>query len=580
MEFPVQDVDLSRLLTEYDVTFGYNAMEVRMHADSKRRFGAMLTLRNYRELSLNSLDLVLQAPVEFIITESFEFIPASIAMQVYESQKEVFLTSKVQQLPEKIGLKDILASNKGRKTDFGQHQMNVFILADTIKSLETGVANMAKALVSIGMTPIREDIKLEECYWAQLPGNFEFIQRMQAINTERIAGFANLNNFPGGSERNNHWGPAVTTFYTAARTPYFFNFHQGDNGHTMIIGQAGAGKTVLLNFLLAEARKFDNKIFYFDYDRSAEILLRSLGGSYYDPYAGADKRPYAQLSFNPFALEDTKENKDFLRSWLSSLVSYSDAGALEAACEQAVAAVMQREKGQRNLKSCIECMRSHNPAIADAFLPWTEGERAGIFAANQDSLNFSDKIYGFEMNHAMQDKAAVVPIVSYLLYCILQSLDGSPAILVMDEAWDMLDNAYFAPRLASLFDTLRAKNAMVIFATDHADRACQSTINSLLLDKVATQIYLPDADADEHYAQAFGLTNTEISYIAVMNVEDRHFLIKHDQHTIVCELNLAGMSDIISVLSSVPKNLEIMEEAISKNGLSPQQWMPAFLEKI
>lgn len=225
-------------------------------------------------------------------------------------------------------------------------------------------------------------------------------------------------------------------------------------------------------------------------------------------------------------------------------------------------------------------MRTHNPAVADAFLPWTEGKHAGIFTANQDSLNFSDKIYGFEMGHVMQDKTTMVPIVSYLLHCILQSLDGSPAILVMDEAWDMLDNAFFVPRLASLFDTLRAKNALMIFATDHADQAYQSTINSLLLDKVATQIYLPDADADDHYAQAFGLTNTEISYIAVMNVEDRHFLIKHDHHTIVCELNLAGMSDIISVLSSVPKNLEIMEEAIHKHGLSSQQWMPMFLEKI
>jgi type IV secretion system protein VirB4 len=319
IEFPVEHADLSQYLTEYDVTFGFNAMEVRMRADGRRRFGALLTLKEYRELPLESLDRVLQIPAEFIISQCFDFVAARRALKGYDYQKRIFDISKTQTLADKTGLKDIIGSDTGKLTDFGLHQLNVFLLADSVKTLESAVSKGVAGLTALGMTPLREDIKLEECYWAQLPGNFEFIRRFKPLNTVRLGGFANLSNFPAGKKEGNHWGPAVTTFHTAARTPYFFNFHEGDNGHTTIIGPKGAGKTVLMNFLLSQAGKYDGKLFFFDYDRSSEVFLRSLGGAYYNVWPGADKRPYAQAMLNPFQLEDSPTNREFLRNWMLSL---------------------------------------------------------------------------------------------------------------------------------------------------------------------------------------------------------------------------------------------------------------------
>src|SRR6185369_791677 len=154
---------------------------------------------------------------------------------------------------------------------------------------------------------------------------------------------------------------------------------------------------------------------------------------------------------------------------------------------------------------------------ADLFRPWTEGEYAEVFS-DKDSLELKNNICGLELNRLMEHKEAVVPVFAYLLHRICGVLDGKPAIIVVDEAWDMLDNPFFAPRLSGLLDELRQKNAMMVFATDHADRILKSPINPLLTEKIATQIFLPDSDADETYAAAFKLSNTEISYIAVMNV--------------------------------------------------------------
>ena len=41
---------------------------------------------------------------------------------------------------------------------------------------------------------------MENCYWSQLPGNFSYISRRSAINTDRIGGFASLSNFPAEKE--------------------------------------------------------------------------------------------------------------------------------------------------------------------------------------------------------------------------------------------------------------------------------------------------------------------------------------------------------------------------------------------
>ncbi|GAT75848.1 type IV secretion system ATPase VirB4, partial [Ehrlichia ruminantium] len=91
-----------------------------------------------------------------------------------------------------------------------------------------------------------------------------------------MAGFASQHNYPVGKKFNNHWGEAVTVFDTTSGTPFFFNFHIRDVGHTSIIGPTGGGKTVLMNFLCAQAMKFSPRIFFFDKDYGAEIFIRAI----------------------------------------------------------------------------------------------------------------------------------------------------------------------------------------------------------------------------------------------------------------------------------------------------------------
>src|SRR5205085_292139 len=129
--------------------------------------------------------------------------------------------------------------------------------------LDAEVAEVQLAFSKLGLITVREDIKLEECFWSQLPGNFEFLRRKEPILTKSIGGFCRLNRFPSGSANHNHWGEAVALMPTIVNSPYFFNFHHRDNGHSVLFDfnsfndQSGH---VLLNFLLSETRKYNGKL--------------------------------------------------------------------------------------------------------------------------------------------------------------------------------------------------------------------------------------------------------------------------------------------------------------------------------
>ena len=147
------------------------------------------------------------------------------------------------------------------------------------RELDEAVAEVQAAFTEIGAISVREDVAMEPSYWAQFPGNAGFVPRKALVSSANFAGLASCHNHPTGKAEGNHWGPAVTVLETTAASPYYFNFHHGDLGNFLIIGPSGAGKTVLLNFLLAQAQRFSPRVVFFDKDRSAEIFLRAFARS-------------------------------------------------------------------------------------------------------------------------------------------------------------------------------------------------------------------------------------------------------------------------------------------------------------
>ena len=103
---------------------------------------------------------------------------------------------------------------------------------------------------------------------------------------------------------------------TSAGSPFHFNFHLGDLGHTFICGPSGSGKTVVQNFMLAALEKFGAQQVFIDKDRGAEIFVRACGGTYLTLKNG-EPSGFAPMK----ALDDSPRNREFLLEWLRQLVT-------------------------------------------------------------------------------------------------------------------------------------------------------------------------------------------------------------------------------------------------------------------
>jgi len=102
----------------------------------------------------------------------------------------------------------------------------------------------------------------------------------------------------------------------------------------------------------------------------------------------------------------------------------------------------------------------------------------------------------FETEHLLQlDDKAVLPVLFYLFRRIEQRLDGSPTLIVLDEAWAYLAHELFERRIGDWLRTMRRKNAVVVMATQQLADFADSKIAPVILDNCPTKIFLPNAEA-------------------------------------------------------------------------------------
>ena len=200
-----------------------------------------------------------------------------------------------------------------------------------------------------------------------------------------------------------------------------------------------------------------------------------------------------------------------------------------------------------------------------------------LFDNPEDLTNFdSAKVFGIEMSHILDDSKSLAPTLLYLFHLINNSLDGSPTMIVLDEAWALIDNPIFAPKIKNWLKVLRKFNAFVIFATQSVEDAAKSTISDTLVQQTSSQIFLPNLKATDVYKEVFMLSSREFNLVKSTDPSSRFFLLKQDNNGVIARINLAGMTDFINILSGRTETLSIFNDLIEKNGSDPENLLEDF----
>ena len=182
----------------------------------------------------------------------------------------------------------------------------------------------------------------------------------------------------------------------------------------------------------------------------------------------------------------------------------------ERLCPQSIAAI------QRTLTGLSVLLQSN--ALRLALQPYALGGAHGqLLDADHDGLGISD-VQAFEMEALMHSKAAALAVLHYLFARFEERLDGAPTLLILDEAWLVLDDPVFAARIRQWLKTLRKKNVSVIFATQSLADLKDSSIAPAIVESCVNRIFLPNPQASEPQIRAiyegFGLNARQIEIVA------------------------------------------------------------------
>lgn len=570
---PSEDTDIGHMLPYRRASFGLDAMELRGSAAPD--FAAILGLKDYPEAtSPGLLDNLLRLPFEMVVTESYapnERTTAKERIDLALRRSRSVDEEAAAERADMLAARDALGNGA---VGFGDHHLTVLVRESTLPRLDDAMAACAAALADTGAIAVREDTNLEPAFWAQFPGNEEYIVRRALISSANMAGFGSFHGFALGQASGNHWGDAVTLLETTSATPFFFNFHHGDLGNFSVIGPSGSGKTVVMNFLAAQAQKFKPRTILFDKDRGAELFIRGIGGRY------SRIAPGDPTGFNPLSLPDTPANRAFLRDWLAVLLK-ADGPEEFSTISAAVDATYANDPSLRRLRHFKELLsgtRRPQPGdLADRLAAWiAEGEHAWLFDNERDRLDLGERVLGFDMTALLENPRLRTPTMMYLFHRIDERLDGQPTMILIDEGWKALDDEVFAARIRDWLKTLRKRNALVGFATQSARDALDSRISTALVEQTATMVFMPNSRArPEDYCDGFGLTAHEFALIRSLPAHSRCFLVRQPDASVVVRLDLSGAPEVLTILSgreSAVRRLDLLREAV---GDAPAAWFPA-----
>jgi type IV secretion system protein VirB4 len=598
---PVPISDISKSLASHNYTVGSDKIEV--VGESGKKFAAMMSIKEYQEVSAEAIDRFLQIPVEMVATEVFYFVDKKEVAPKFEHQNYILGISGDEDLKKMKGIDKIFDENQ-TGARFCHQQISFMVMGNDLKTLDNQVSQASETLSRIGIVHVREDINLEKTFWAQLPANFSFLSRMKPAILENVAALASLHNFPTGHQYS-RWGRAVTLLRTEKGTPYFMNFHdEKDQSTTCIFGEAKSGKTTLLNFLLSESDKFQPTTIYITDDMDSGIYTKARGGRWFQR---------AQKIVNPLMCLDNAENREFIFEFFKIITKHyfdpmgeKELGLLkllsanifdtplnERSIAQIFSTVSESKKGGKELMKriadYIEGGKYYGVFEDDKPIILTAGSFTAFNLQPFDDKAFTKQHYPKEkklidqFNYDLNSMRAVKAGIVFAIQKVIKDVVDGPKIFAIDNAEQIINFNHYGSLFEYLSDSMNSINGAFI-STINSEPLLDLQEGKVLMewiDKINTKFILPSEIRTKGLDKLLRLDLNEFKKLSDLNISSRMFLIKQDGKSIASELSIGGLMGLTRMFCSGKKELDVYLKTLKKFGdKKPDDWVGALYDAL
>ncbi len=429
-----------------------------------------------------------------------------------------------------------LTDARSEAVKFGYYTSTIILYDEDVNALAEKAKMVTRELQALKFNARIEKINAMDVFFGTMSGMSKaFNFREPILHTMNLAQLLHTSSLYLGEKtspnpylENN--SPPLALAITHGNTPYNFNLHVQDVGHTCIIGQVGSGKSTLLAFILAQYQRYQNsKIFAFDQNLSLFTITNACNGNHYE--IGEDK----SLQFCPLALVKDNASTAWAVEYLTSLLEMQGLGIHakhKQELYQAISNISQQEN--KSLSNLLELIQDFE--IRNALRPYTrQGALGMVLDAKNDNLSITD-ITTFELKYLLNmGEKNIIAVITYLFYWIEKQLDNNPTLIILDECWLILMRSWFKDKFVEWLKTLRKMNCAVVFATQSLSDFTENTkLFSNILEACATKIFLPNPNAMQkdndkliglyELYTSFGLNDAQINIIKNAKPKQEYFI--------------------------------------------------------
>ena len=467
--------------------------------------------------------------------------------------------------------------------NFGNVTNTIVLRDESLERLKERVLEIQNFCSRIAFGTIVEHLNSVEAFIGSLPGHGYENCRKPLVNTLNCSHLVPIGATWSGPEYEEcpfypPNSPCLLQGTARGRQPFRLSLHVGDVGHTLVLGPTGAGKSTLLATIAAQFDRYpSSQTFVFDKGRSMYPLIKAMEDAQYY-FLGRDDSP----ALCPLACLESSSDQVWAAEFLENLVTLNG-GKVDPAkrrlIQETVKTVSESTKESCERTMTSFCIDLQDPELKDALSVYTaDGMYGRYLDGDKNTLAYS-KVTAFELDELMNlGQKVVVPTLLYLFREIEKRLDGRPTLIILDEAWLMLDTPLFASRIKEWLKVLRKANAAVILATQSLTDVVKSAIASSILDSCPTKILLPNSqigsvEMSRLYKENLQLNSTEMGIIATAVPKQEYFYLSPAGRRLF-SLEL-GPAQLAFVGSSGKDDLKTIDGLIAQYG---GDWVEKWLE--
>jgi type IV secretion system protein VirB4 len=449
------------------------------------------------------------------------------------------------------------------KKAHGEFSLRLLVATRGVAELHSVSPTVHRVFVEARAQIMEETLGNLSAFYAMFPGNAKFNVFPMWLAEDHHARLSSIFAPQLGHPHSDDLdGEYLNVFETRTRTPFFQDAYVDGVRVQLILGPTGSGKSVTGNLTIAHEQKYGGFTYIFDIGGSYESVVELYGGR-------VDRIGKDGPRLNPFTLEPTERNIQFLYSFIKLLLTNGGA-ELEPEDDDVIYKAVQD----------MYLLDAVNRRLSNLYLPkkldrylskWVgRGVYSAIFDNVEDSLSLSRlQCFDFQGVNNAQYADLIEPLMVWILRRINDVLYnpanlGVPKHILIEEIFSSMKNKQLLDGALASIKTVR-KNlggvTMIGQSAEDLGANADSIVNSC-----TSFLFLRDATFNrKRYAELFKMNEQQLALFE--SLQDREALyMRRDGLTKVVKLNLDSRS--YAAFSTKPKDRVRRSKLIARYGLT------------